>query len=591
MPPRKARTAAAASTKPAPATEGTTESPTVTPRKRGRPSKREAEKPAESPPVTPRRRGRPPKSEAAKVAVQQQTTAKAKHAPEAGTDSDGHKTTPSARSSAKSTKKQLAPPDTLGLTRRTRPIVTSESPVASSSKPVASKKPRGRPRTKPVAVTEVADDSDNGGDKEAVAAFADFIRGGSPDEYDSPNEMVVLDTPSKRFTLASPLLFTRTRPPPKVGFAQDIDSASPIPKRGRKRKSDADELAAPPAKQLDDTHCPPAKRGRPRKLQVPEPELDGESEAESGDQQIPVPPARFRAASVVSPKHEVFVDIVSPSKFERSRARISSTKQPEKAQSSALVSKDEGAKWRKKYEDLCALRQSQPEKEYAVLQKSSQERFDAADALIAKLRNEITEITRKADAERKKAATATQATTNGAGAESRTKSASEKELEKQAVLLQQQIESLTQDALSKDEMIERLEKHRKLIETSTDYNLRESLKLMQEMTGLTIEDVVPEDDGLSYLCKQAGPNATVSYKLTVSDEYPSEFQYAPTDSAPVPDALPDYLQDSISFEKSSATMFYWRMCDHLHQPRDEPGTAAAQSQPQSEDPPQSGRAT
>ncbi|KAJ2638831.1 hypothetical protein GGF44_002747, partial [Coemansia sp. RSA 1694] len=89
---------------------------------------------------------------------------------------------------------------------------------------------------------------------------------------------------------------------------------------------------------------------------------------------------------------------------------------------------------------------------------------------------------------------------------------------------------------------------------------------------------------------QTGPNATVSYKLTVSDEYPNEFQYAPTDSARVPDALPDYLQDSISFEKSSATMFYWRMCDHLHQHHHEDSTteqtdaATSAVQSRSEDP-------
>ncbi|KAJ2453565.1 hypothetical protein GGF42_003788 [Coemansia sp. RSA 2424] len=588
MPPRKARTVAAASTKPAPVTDSTAESPAVTPRKRGRPPKSEAAKlasipqsPTASPATTPRRRGRPPKSEAAKAAAQQ-TTAKAKRIPAAESDSDIHTTTPTRRSSAGSKKSQLAPPDTLGLTRRKRSTATASSPVASSSKPAAAKKPRGRPRAKPVAVTEVADESGDdgddggGGDKEAEAEFADTIRGASPYEYDSPNEMVILDTPSKKVTTASPLLFTRTRPPPKVGFAQDVDNSSPVPKRGRKRKSDADELPSPPAKHSDDVQRPPpAKRGRPRKSQLPEPEPDqeDESEAESGDQQIPVrPPARIRAAPVVvSPRHEVFVDIVSPSKFERSRARIASTKQTE-SQPAASAPKDESAKWRKKYEDLCALRQSQPEKEYAELQKSSQERFDAADALIAKLRSEITEITRKAGAGQKKAA-ATQATTNGAGAASHhAKSASEKELEKQVVILQQQIEALTQDVLSKDEAIERLEKHRKLIETSTDYNLRESLKLMQEMSGLTIEDVVPEDDGLSYLCKQTGPNATVSYKLTVSDEYPSEFQYAPTDSARVPDALPEYLQDSISFEKSSATMFYWRMCDHLHQHHHEDST-------------------
>ncbi|KAJ2754069.1 hypothetical protein GGI19_002684 [Coemansia pectinata] len=554
--------------------------------------------------VTPRKKGRPAKGDAAKAT--QQAIAKSKRTPVDESDSDNPTTTPTRRLSTVSKGSQLAPPDTLGMTRRTRPTIaaTTDIPVTRSSprskappvnaKPAAAavkaKTTRGRGRPKAVTISEVVDDSDN----EAEEKFADTIQIATPDsdDYDLPGQMTILDTPSKNPTKASPLLFTRLRPPPKLDIAQDSEGASPKPKRGRKRKSDADILPSTPSKQSDTIQRPPAKRGRPRKSQAPEPDQNEESETAPSGRQSPVTPVRTRAAPVISPRHEVYVDIVSPSMFERSRARISTTKQ-EKAQSSssAAASADESTKWRKKYEDLCVLRQSQPEREYEELKKSSQERFDAADALIAKLRGEVAVIKRKAEAELKKPLI------NGAGAESRAKSASEKELEKQVVVLQQQIEALTQDVLSKDEAIERLETHRKLTETSTDYNLREALKLMQEMSGLAIEDVVPEDAGLSYLCRQTGPNATVSYKLTVSDEYPGEFQYTPSDSSSMPAALPDYLRDSISFEKSSATMFYWRMCDHLHQPNEDRSATdqddavpAATEQARSEDP-QSSHAT
>ncbi|KAJ2043229.1 hypothetical protein IW146_006593 [Coemansia sp. RSA 922] len=530
--------------------------------------------------VTPRKRGRPAKGDVTKT----------KRGPVDESDGDNHTTTPTRRSSAASKGNQLAPPDTLGMTRRTRPTIAavSDIPVTRSSPrskaPPANAKPaaaaaakakttRGRGRPKAATVSEVVGDSDS----EVEAKFADTIQIATPDsdDYDLPGQTTILDTPSKNPTKASPLLFTRLRPPPKIDIAESSESASPKPKRGRKRKSDADIIPSTPSKQSDTVQRPPAKRGRPLKSQGDEPDT-----VPSG-RQSPVTPVRTRAASVTSPRHEVYVDIVSPSMFERSRARISTAKQ-EKVQpsSSASASADESTRWRKKYEELCALRQSQPEREYEELKRSSQERFDAADALIAKLRNEVAAIKHKAEAEPKKPMI------NGA------KSASEKELEKQVVVLQQQIDALTQDVLSKDEAIERLEKHRKLTETSTDYNLREALKLMQEMSGLAIQDVVPEDDGLSYLCKQTGPNATVSYKLTVSDEYPGEFQYTPNDSSPTPAALPDYLQGSISFEKSSATMFYWRMCDHLHQPSEDRASAAdragsasaAAEQTRSEDP-------
>ncbi|KAJ1824669.1 hypothetical protein LPJ60_000591 [Coemansia sp. RSA 2675] len=536
--------------------------------------------------VTPRKRGRPAKGDAAKT-TQQAAAAKAKRAPVDESDSENHMTTPTRRS-------QPAPPDTLGITRRTRPTIAAAtaSPITRSSPrskaPPANAKPattaataaaaktkdkakttrgRGRP-PKAAAQSEAVDHSDN----EAESKFANTIRIPTPDsdDYDLPDQTTVLDTPSKKPSNTSPLLFTRLRPPPKLTIVEDSDIESPKPKRGRKRKSDADELPSTPTKQPDALQRPPAKRGRPRKSQAPEPDQDNEPDAVSGDRPGSTTPVRTSAAP---PRHEVYVDIVSPTKFERNRARISMARQAE-TQPSSSEPVDESAKWRKKYEDLCVLRQSQPERDYDELKRSSQERFDAADALIEKLRNEISAITRKAEAEAERK----RPTTNGAGAESRAK-----ELERQVVVLEQQIEALTQDVLSKDETIERLEKHQKLIETSTDYNLRESLKLMQEMSGLAIKDVVPEDDGVSYLCQQTGPNATVSYKLTVSDEYPDEFQYTPSDSSPMPATLPDYLQDNISFDKSSAPMFYWRMCDHLHQ-HSEDGSASGQAQPEDSQP-------
>ncbi|KAJ2487393.1 hypothetical protein IWW37_005253 [Coemansia sp. RSA 2050] len=529
--------------------------------------------------TTPRKRGRPAKGGATK-ATQQVAATKSKRAPVDESDSENHMATPTRRS-------QPAPPDTLGITRRTRPTIAAAtaSPITRSSPrskaPPANAKPapaaaakakvkttKGRGRPKAVAPSETVDHSDN----EAESKFATTIRIPTPesDDYDLPDQTTVLDTPSKKPTNTSPLLFTRLRPPPKIAIVEDSDNESPKPKRGRKRKSDADDLPSTPSKQTETLQRPPAKRGRPRKSQAPEPELNDEPEAVSSDRLGSTTPVR---TSTAPPRHEVYVDIVSPTTFERNRAKISMARQAE-AQPSSSAPVDEGAKWRKKYEDLCALRQSRPERDYDELKKSSQERFDAADALIEKLRNEIAVITRKAEAE----AEQKRPTTNGAGAESRAK-----ELEKQVVVLEQQIEALTQDVLSKDETIERLEKHRKLIETSTDYNLREALKLMQEMSGLTIKDVVPEDDGVSYLCEQTGPNATVSYRLTVSDEYPGEFQYAPSDSPPMPATLPDYLRDSISFDKSSATMFYWRMCDHLHQ-HNEGDSASGQAGPEDSQP-------
>ncbi|KAJ2477642.1 hypothetical protein EV174_004555, partial [Coemansia sp. RSA 2320] len=392
----------------------------------------------------------------------------------------------------------------------------------------------------------------------AEAEFAATVKGMSHDDFDSPDERVVLDTPTKTLTESSPLLYTRTRPPPAADFSADIVNSSPEMspnvKRGRKRKSEVEDLAPlSPKEPVKEPERPPAKRGRPKRA----------STADTNRIEAPSTPTTRQKTTPT--RGDIFVDIISPSKFETSRQKISAAKRPAAPLPDMPPSTGEDAKWRKKYEDLFALRQTEPEKEYEELRKSAQSRFDAADALIESLRAKLADATTRSAAKNKPKNG--EASTNGSAAQPPPKSAAEMELEKQLILMQQQIEALVQDGLVKDEAIEHLEQHRKQTETTTDYNLREALKLMQELSGLTIDDVVAEDDGLSYMCRQSVPNATVSYKLTVSDDYPDEYQYAPgtTTSTQVSDALPEYLQDSIAFEKSSAAMFFWRMCDHLHQ--------------------------
>ncbi|KAJ1833897.1 hypothetical protein LPJ63_002400 [Coemansia sp. RSA 2711] len=315
-------------------------------------------------------------------------------------------------------------------------------------------------------------------------------------------------------------------------------------RRGRKRKS---EMVKPE----ESLPSPPAKRGRPRKIQAPEPE--------------PQTPAKPRRAAAQkgdeSPaEDDIFVDIVSPSKFESSRSKIRSGRQRSAAAARNPASEDADS-WRAKYEELLKLRVSQPEKDYKEYQVYANKRYDAADEVIKKLRKEVAGLKRQA--EKQPAAAASKD-----DAEASVRQKIEKEFEKQIALLRQQVETLTQDVLAKDQAIERLEKHRKLTETSTDYNLRQKLRVMEEVTGLAIDDLVAEDDGLSYICRQAGPAAAAKYVLTVFDDLPNDYQYTPFGADDALAALPTYLREPISFERSAANMFHWRLCDHLHNPAD-----------------------
>ncbi|KAJ2789763.1 hypothetical protein H4R21_006666, partial [Coemansia helicoidea] len=104
------------------------------------------------------------------------------------------------------------------------------------------------------------------------------------------------------------------------------------------------------------------------------------------------------------------------------------------------------------------------------------------------------------------------------------------------------------------------------------------------------------DQGLSYICKQsagassgAAAAAAAGYVLTVFDDVPGDYQYTPFGEPPALARLPAYLQEPISFERSSASMFYWRMCSHLHQLQAD--SAAAADSPTSQPQPDGGTYT
>ncbi|KAJ2628898.1 hypothetical protein H4R22_003632 [Coemansia sp. RSA 1290] len=415
-----------------------------------------------------------------------------------------------------------APPDTIGAVRRRRSTATA----AKKPAPKTRSSPRNSRGRKAAAQNpEPVQELDDGPGSEHEVTEHDLGL-----EELSLSDDAIPETPTRR-----PGRPKKTAPAAKEYPVVEIES-SPA-QRGRKRKSSAEPDAQSEEMDISD---PPAKRGRARKTQ-PAPAATS----------TPVRKGRSSASQSSS----TFADIVSPSRFEKSRTRI----QP--AQTTSIPAhSDDGGDWRAKYEELLQLRQSQPEKEYEEFRKKAQERFDAAEDVIKSLRKEVAGLKRKG----------TQVKTEDI--EANVRKALEKDFDKQKALLKQQVETLTQDLAAKEQAVERLEKHQRLTETSTDYNLRQKLHVMQEVTGLVIDDLVAEDDGLSYVCRQAGPTASVRYVLTAFDDMPTDFQYTPFGDAAALAALPEYLREPISFERSAAHMFHWRLCNHLHQAANPSGT-------------------
>ncbi|KAJ1806730.1 hypothetical protein LPJ75_004981, partial [Coemansia sp. RSA 2598] len=523
---------------------------------------------------------------------------------------------PSARA-RKASADEVAPLDTLVAVKRTRRVFAEENP---SPEPVA---PRGRQRassrgrgaskaaSKRTAVSvkgkqasaaatksghddddedgyedqdiprgSVFDEDGSGSTASAEVSNWNGDRNGAP--LDSEDD-AILATPTKRrgraaASLGSPstrLTRSLSKNSVEVEHAANAES-SPLPGRdGRKRRTGvSDETKA----DIEAGSRATRKRSRPSKASVYV-EIDSDDMSREAEQPLAETPVTRSSRTVAAGKakatnakgtksgvlrdlkHEVYVDIVSPSKFELSRSKIQSSGR----QSSALgaskgkealealpfsspASKD-GEKWQKKYEELFALRQTKPEQELDKFRQSASTRFDASDKLIDKLRKEIASL-KKSKGKGKPSEDDQPKTSQASSAPAKT--ANEKELEKQVALLRKDVEALTQDVLVKDEAIERLEQHRKLTETSTDYNLREKLRLIQELSGLSIDDVVPEDDGVSYVCRQSGPAADATFVLTAFDDIPNEYQYTPCGNTTTLDVLPDYLKESMSFAKPAA---------------------------------------
>ncbi|KAJ1863146.1 hypothetical protein LPJ73_000597 [Coemansia sp. RSA 2703] len=550
-----------------------------------------------------------------------------------------------------------APPDTLVVARRTRHVYTEDSPEPSPSV-AAAKRGRGRGRARgrgqsqsrgrgrgrgsksttsrsrgranDESEDEGGEDEDKvNGDEKNGLLFDDDQQGTVSENEDD----VLVATPTRKRAGRQSLLVSPTRESSRLAAAaREVDNVDTeknsvfSSSNGRKRRAAAREPEGEDDEQPTDGRSI-KRRGKPPKLSLTPASAALDSDSEEAAPGPSTPSRRTRGtrsashalktkAEILKNTVDVYVDIVSPSKFERSRslietqgsarsdtlARAKRAIQPLDLSSPEALSSSEGDgnKWRKKYEELVLLRQTKPEKEYAEFKRGAEARFNASDMVISKLRKEVAEAKRQADQLREKSKRTQSEGIDEyeAGLKSRSKSDAkgkergekEKELEKQVARLQESVDALTQDVLVKEETIAKLEKHRKLTETATDYNLREKLRMMQELSGLSIEDVVAEDQGVSYVCRQTGSNAEATYILTSMDDVPQEYQYSPCGSTTLLEALPEYLKEPMAFVKDASHMFFWRMCDHLHQQTSDsvdavPEGAAAdgagrQSQPQ-----------
>ncbi|KAK9454274.1 chromosome segregation protein Csm1/Pcs1-domain-containing protein [Dipodascopsis uninucleata] len=197
---------------------------------------------------------------------------------------------------------------------------------------------------------------------------------------------------------------------------------------------------------------------------------------------------------------------------------------------------------------LQRLRESDAEAALKAYRESAERRYAAADALIEALGNDLAAAHKEIAILR---AGAAEAATYKERVE--TLESSVTRHEKEAAILQARISAASSSNGS----------------GTGSSALKE--ELFTDLSGLIVRDVRSEDEQVTYDCLQTGRNGAFHYKLTVptaskgGDE--SEITFVPLldedrDQRLI-ELLPDYFTEPLTFVRSSATQFYWKISQAL----------------------------
>ncbi|KAJ1917799.1 hypothetical protein H4219_002989 [Mycoemilia scoparia] len=346
----------------------------------------------------------------------------------------------------------------------------------------------------------------------------------------------------------------------------DSDGVAPPTTRTTRKRKAASRLTLPTkkVKSKPTTAAAPAANKSSRKQNKktnhgsPPPVPDGEEEEVlSGDKEKEA----NESAVVVIERRDIDEDLSTDPRIQdngttsktKSATGTSRTRQPTKKPSNALNNIDQAKYWQEKFETISKLRETEVEKEYQDYKKFAEKRFAAAEEKISQQLKKIQDLQDKL-----KSATQ-QKPEKPAEPDDRQLKINEQE---------ETIRKLHEDVKEANETIRRFEEHRRESMSGIDYNLRDKLRLYEQVTSFEITSVEIEDDGTSYHCKQTGPNGVLRYTLTVFDDEPDQFQYTPNlenlADQPLSRVLPDYLRNALEFKRDFSNMFFWRVCDFLH---------------------------
>ncbi|PVU90907.1 hypothetical protein BB559_004394 [Furculomyces boomerangus] len=220
--------------------------------------------------------------------------------------------------------------------------------------------------------------------------------------------------------------------------------------------------------------------------------------------------------------------------------------------------------WKDKYEKLNNLKNTNIEKLHANLNLQIKDHLLAADSAIESqkkhvsvLQNEIDKL--KDQLEKHKSLEQNFMNNEQVWTEK------EKELEEKVL-------TLSNDLAHSKATVTTLQKQRRLSQASVDSVLREKIKVLEKLSGLKVIDVTNDDEGIYYRCEVNGKKGRFEFFLSYFDDNPTSVEYFPNFEAEPEETrgellgiFPEFLRDSLIFETSSSTQFFYQIIDCLNQ--------------------------
>ncbi|OMJ25019.1 hypothetical protein AYI70_g1195 [Smittium culicis] len=143
----------------------------------------------------------------------------------------------------------------------------------------------------------------------------------------------------------------------------------------------------------------------------------------------------------------------------------------------------------------------------------------------------------------------------------------EKELEEKVFMLKNQL-------IQSESTATLLQKQRRASSTYLGSSQRETIKLIERLSGFKVVDVSSDMEGTYYVCSFSGNYGELDFIIgEYQDE--EELEYIPNTEdlsseklLELQKSMPGYLLEPFTFDSKSSNLLFWRICDSLNKPRE-----------------------